>query len=371
MTTVVVVEASLIRVSPKSQWILAEIVMSDRTRGAGEASLHFQAADVRDAVIRYGEAIKGLSPAEALSKLSALGEQDIINISARCALDQALHDVMGQVAGKPICGMICVEPASKVEVYANINRRTFDRSPMGFATSARHAVASGFSALKIAPFDRLTPGSSSADAKSLIEAGIARIAAVREAIGVRRLLVDCHWRLAPAWLPSVAAACAEFKVFWIETPYPEDLDRIEDIHRARKEVNRRGMLLAGCELKTGHDGFVPFIGGGCYDVLMPDMKYVGGYAEFLAVADAAAMCGMKISPHNPTGPICHAHSVHASAATRDLLILEMQFDETPAFNEIVAGELPLPQEGVVTVPQAPGLGLRLLADRMAPIAEAT
>jgi galactonate dehydratase len=80
---------------------------------------------------------------------------------------------------------------------------------------------------------------------------------------------------------------------------------------------------------------------------------------------------MKISPHNPTGPICHAHSVHASAATRDLLILEMQFDETPAFNEIVAGELPLPQEGVVTVPQAPGLGLRLLADRMAPIAEAT
>jgi L-alanine-DL-glutamate epimerase-like enolase superfamily enzyme len=51
----------------------------------------------------------------------------------------------------------------------------------------------------------------------------------------------------------------------------------------------------------------------------------------------------------------------SSAALPEVLLLEMQFDETPAFASIVAGHLPMPEAGIAAVPDAPGLGLRLVA----------
>jgi galactonate dehydratase len=370
VTRVAGAKAYLLRASPKSQWVLAEITTDDGLCGYGEASLHFSVAEVCASTRMHGDAVRGLTPEDGLVRLAAMAEDNLVHISARCAIDQALHDIVAQRAGRPIAAMFGRKPAESLEVYANINRRTVDRSPDGFAASAHDAVKAGFSALKIAPFDGLSPTLADAEAAPLIAAGIARMAAVREAIGSRRMLVDCHWRLAPQWLDAVVSACAGLDVFWLETPYPEELDRIGDIHRARRAANRKGVMLAGCELKTGQDGFRPFIAGGCYDVLMPDMKYVGGYADYMSVAEAAAMCGVRVSPHNPTGPICHAHSVQASAATEDFLILEMQFDETPAFAAIVEGDLPLPTDGRLNVPREPGLGVRLAADRLALLLDA-
>lgn len=359
--------AYLLRASPKSQWVMAEIATDDGLHGYGEASLHFSVAGVHACTQALGDALCGLTPEDGLVRLAEMAEDNLVHISGRCAIDQAIHDVIAQRAGRPIAAMFGRTPANTLEVYANINRRTMDRSPAGFAASTRDAVQAGFSALKIAPFDGLAPTLDDAEAEPLIAAGIARAEAVRDVIGSRRLLIDCHWRLAPRWLERVVAACADLGVFWLETPYSEELDRIGDIHRARRVANSRGVLLAGCELKTGQDGFRPFIAGDCYDVLMPDMKYVGGYGDYMAVAEAAAMCGAKISPHNPTGPICHAHSVQASAATEDFLILEMQFDETPAFTSIVEGDLPMAVEGRLDVPRGPGLGVRLVSDQLAPL----
>jgi galactonate dehydratase len=288
--------------------------------------------------------------------------------SAVCALDQALHDLEGQRLGLPIARLLSARPAETLEVYVNINRRTRDRTPAGFGASARDAVAAGFGAVKIAPFDDLSPGLDDQAAAPLLAAGVARIAAVREALGAdRRLLVDCHWRLAPRWLDEVIAACVAQDVFWLETPYPEDDDRLGDIRQARAAANAKGLRLAGGELKVGRAAFERLIEAGAYDVLMPDMKYVGGYAEFAAVAEAAARAGVLISPHSPTGPVCHAHSVHASAACAPFLILEMQFDETAAFTSIATGDLPMPVDGEVRTPRAAGLGIGLSKARMAPL----
>jgi len=362
------VEARLLQASHRSRWIMVEVMTSDGLTGAGEASLHFSEAAVRTAVLSLGGELVGLSAQAALRRLASWLEDDLVVTSALCALEQALHDIEAQRLGRPICRLLSPDPTPQLEVYANINRRTRDRTPEGFAASARDAVAAGFSAVKVAPFDDLTPQYADDDARPLLEAGFARMAAVRAAIGPqRRLLVDCHWRLAPSMLPAVVEACVESAVHWLETPYPEDDDRLGDIGDARRACAARGVLLAGAELKIGRGAFERLLAAGCYDVLMPDMKYVGGYGEFAAVAAAAERAGAKISPHNPTGPICHAHSVQASAAIAPFMILEMQFDETPAFAGIVEGELPMPRDGMVTTPQRPGLGLALVAERMAPL----
>ncbi len=360
------VSGKLLRVSPRSHWIMVTVRTSAGRAGFGEASLHFSENAVVAAVASLGSHLTGLGVAEALRRISSLEPGDLITTSARCALDQALHDLEAQRLEYPICRLLEREPARRLEVYANINRRTLDRTPRGFAQSARDAVAAGFSALKIAPFDDLTPDHDVDAASPLLEAGFARMAAVRDAMGPeRRLLVDCHWRLSPGMIEPVADACAALGVFWLETPYPEDDDRRPDIAQARRACNARDVLLAGAELKIGRPAFEAMIAAGCYDVLMPDMKYVGGYSQFMAVAGAAEQAGVAISPHNPTGPICHAHSVQASAAITPFLILEMQFDETAAFKAIVEGALPMPRAGFLDVSEKPGLGLRLIDVSMA------
>ena len=64
---------------------------------------------------------------------------------------------------------------------------------------------------------------------------------------------------------------------------------------------------------TGLEGFRPFLEAGIYDVIMPDVKYAGGLRELLRIGEFAAGLGVACSPHNPSGPIAHAHSLHLSA----------------------------------------------------------
>ncbi len=369
--SITAVRAHLLRPTRRSVWILTEVLTADGLTGLGEASLHFSAEETRREVLAFGRRIEGLSPRAALLRLADAPGKDLVQISARCSLDQALHDIEARRLGISIARLLNRTPAAEVEVYANINRRTDERSPAGFAASARRAVAAGFEAVKIAPFDGLNPELGPKDAAPLVSAGLARMAAVREALGAsRRLLVDCHWRLPDHMLETAVSACAELDVFWLETPYPEDSAHLDAIRRARGAANAKGVRLAGCELKTGQAGFAPYLEAGCYDVVMPDMKYVGGYADFMAVARAAARHGVAVAPHNPTGPVCHAHSVQASAAVEDLLILEMQFDETPLFEEIVDGDLPMPAHGKVRTPAGPGLGLELRLERLRALEDA-
>src|SRR5207302_7564917 len=120
--------------------------------------------------------------------------------AATSAIDQALWDISAQRIDKTLADALGQRRRNAIELYANINRGTLDRSPEGFAERAREATDAGFDAVKIAPFDdvtvenAVTPGG-----KKLLAAGIERVAAVRATIGPeRRLLVDCHWRLTAA-----------------------------------------------------------------------------------------------------------------------------------------------------------------------------
>ena len=86
----------------------------------------------------------------------------------------------------------------------------------------------------------------------------------------------------------------------------EEPGAIPALKRWRALCNARGMVLAGLETQIGLAAFEPYLSAGAYDVVMPDVKYVGGLVETVAVAERAAACGVAVSPHNPSGPVCHA-----------------------------------------------------------------
>ena len=351
------VSGHVVRVNAKTHWIFVQVQTQAGHIGIGEASLNGQERDVLREAENFVTPLFALAHAEpqnfALPKT-------LPEAAAVSAIDQALWDIAAKREGKSVAACLGqVPPRETVPLYANINRRTRDRSPEGFATSARLACEAGFSAIKIAPFDEVTPGI--APTAQQLEAGLARIAATRNAIGeARDLMVDCHWRLNEAATLEVIRAVEPLGLYWLECPLPENEETLKTLVRIRLQANTRGIRLAGLEHGIGIAGFAPYLASGCYDVMMPDAKYVGGLKEMRHLAELFAEAGVAFSPHNPTGPVCHAASLHVCAAVPNLDRLEVQFDETELFDTLVDG-LPRISGGVSPLPaQRPGFGISLL-----------
>ena len=85
---------------------------------------------------------------------------------------------------------------------------------------------------------------------------------------------------------------------------------------------------------TGADQANAMCAAGLYDVLMPDVKYAGGYRGMLAIARLCASHNVLFAPHNPTGPIAHLASIQACAAAPEVLWLEHQWAESPLFDQL-------------------------------------
>ena len=220
--------------------------------------------------------------------------------------------------------------------------------------------------MKIAPFDEISPAlCARGDGVESMRIGLARVAAVREVAGPDvRLMVDCHWRFDEACAARMIAAVAEHRVHWVECPVAENEDNLDALVRLRRHTNAYGILLAGMENGIGSEHFRPFCEVGAYDVMMPDVKYVGGVREMLRCSELFARYGVAMSPHNPSGPVAHAASLHLSAAMSDFDMLELQFDESALFDRLV-DQLPRPQGGMSALPSEAGLGVRLDASTLA------
>jgi galactonate dehydratase len=355
------IEISVAAVTPKTSWIFVEVETNSGLLGVGEATLVGREDAVLAASRKLAPVVMDLPQAspDRLPKDYPLA--GLADAAAFSAIDQALWDVTAQRRNLRLTDALGGIRRDVIPLYANINRRTLDRSPAGFAASALDAIAVGHEAIKIAPFDEVTPEVREAGTiLTALAPGLARIEAVRSAIGrERRLMVDCHWRLNEAATEAVITAAAASGVYWIECPLPETVENLPALRRLRQFANRHNMRLAGCEENIRHQGFAPFLQAEAYDVMMPDVKYAGGLMEMLGLSKTMAGSGVEFSPHNPSGPISHAASLHIAAAAVNFTMLECQFDETPWFAKLRGAPLPAPVRGNVALPSGPGLGTAL------------
>lgn len=348
-------------VSPKTRWIFVEVTTHSGLHGYGEATLGGREDAVVAAIAKLAPAILASANASPASLASITALSGLVDAAAYSSMDQALWDLEAQRRGVPVFEALGAPLRNRVPVYANINRRTVDRSPHGFAASARDALVAGYRAIKIAPFDEVRiDGRDSLPDVVAVARGMERIDAVRVAIGSTcRLMVDCHWRLNERTAAAVIEAAAEYRPYWIECPLPETLDNLSALRRLRSLANRHGIRLAGCEENIRQEGFAPFLEAGVYDAMMPDVKYVGGLREILSLSNVLARSGVEFSPHNPSGPICHAASLHVCASAHNLSMLEVQFDESSWFNSLQASPLAPIIDGTAALPAKPGLGTGL------------
>ncbi|MCY3810981.1 MAG: hypothetical protein OXH15_04200 [Gammaproteobacteria bacterium] len=350
-----------VRITPKTCWSFLRLHTQEGRTGAGEATLGGQ----DDMLLAAAEhilptALREATPEEPGGFATGHAPDDIFEASVVSALDQALWDLHAQARCCSVAQCLGVR-RNRVPVYANINRRTVERSPEGFAASARAAVAAGHVAVKLAPFDEVTREVCAAGhGGRAMQAGLARVAAVREAVGPNgRLMVDCHWRFDEATAILLNEAAAKLGVYWIECPLPEVEGSIPALIRLRHQCEALGMRQAGLEQSIGWNTMRPYCEAGAYDVVMPDVKYIGGVHELRKVAGACADLGVAVSPHNPSGPISHAFSLQVSATLAAFDQLEMQFDESPLFDALVGAPFGSIVDGLAALPFRSGLGATL------------
>ena len=346
-----------VHVSVKTAWVFVRVALSDGTQGFGEASDFANTAAVEADLALLGSAVAEARPRPVGPVLDLLGGRTLTGArrAARSGVEAALFDALGRRAGVPMAALLGGPYRDEVPAYANINRGIADRSPEGFGARAREVVAEeGYAALKIAPFDGYLWDRSPEPA--LLEAGLARVAAVRDAVGPDvRILIDCHERFSPAMAAMVIRELAALDPFWIEDPVDVTRTGAREQRALRALAHRHGTRVAGGEGIATLDDARRLLGDGAYDVILPDLRTTG-IRSGLSILELAVASGVEASLHNPAGPVHDAVSRHAAAAAPSFLILERQVRESPLYGALSGGGQAV-SEGRVGLGTGSGLGL--------------
>lgn len=363
------IEPVVVHVNHRGDWLFVQVHTDAGLVGLGEAS-HSGNDELAVAVLAYfNRLLHGHDPRQIERALLLMRRVDAgrVGNTALSGVEQALWDIVGQELGVPVHRLFGSALVERLRLYANINRHVQDRSPAGFAEAARQAVAEGFTAIKLAPFDELRgPDHVRTGPQAAWRAGVARVAAVRAAIGDRiELAVDCHGRMDASEARTVAEALADYNLYWYEEPVPDS--HVDDLAAITGTV---GMATASAESIFGMVGFRPFLTRRVVDVLMPDVKHDGGLAATKAIAAAAQMHQLLIAPHNPAGPVATAATAQVVSTVPNFSILEYAWGEVPWRAQLLEPAERM-EGGYLLLSQEPGIGHRLNLALVAAHARAT
>ena len=249
-----------------------------------------------------------------------------VTMFAISALDIALWDLAAKRAGVPLAELIGGIQRSAFPVYASLVRYG---DPDLVERFARQAAGEGYAAIKLHEITLET-----------IEAG-------RRGAGSLRLASDinCNWSLeaARAILPQMKA----LDLHWIEEPvFPCDDESV--LGALEQEF---GIAIASGENACTAIEFArtaPAI-----RFLQPSVTKVGGVTEFLDVCRVVEAAGKTVMPHCPYFGPGYWATAQIMAAKPETGMFEFLYIEPAAWLD---PSIPLPQDGLVALPDKPGLG---------------
>jgi galactonate dehydratase len=184
---------------------------------------------------------------------------------------------------------------------------------------------------------------------------VEHVKAVRAAVGPEvDILVEVHRRLAPAHAIRVARMMEPYAPYWYEEPVSaRDLGGL-----AEAKAAIRLPVVTGEELYTKVE-FHEVIQRRAADILNPDVCNCGGILELREIAAMAEPHHIAVAPHNYNSTtVGLAATLHASAGMPNFLITEY-FVNFEDLGRAIARPPFRVEEGYITVPTAPGLGIDL------------
>jgi galactonate dehydratase len=332
----------------KGDWLVFEIG-DGVLAGYGEASHSNDDVRCKEVAVQlFEQHYRGFALSlEALAskerEIAALAP-DFVTATAFSGLNQALYDLLAKRERVPVWRLFRDRTEiSGLPLYTTINRALRARSDEEYSAVVGEVRAQGFKTFKCAPFEAVNNADRAVEKAA---AGLATLERLREEFPELALRVDFHERFRPDDFFALVPALERLGLEWIEEPFA--------VGPSYDELRRRTRLrIAAGELFWGRTRFAELTQRRWCDVIMPDVKHVGGFGPLLDVLEMSAG-RIEVSPHNPSGPISTAASLHAAAVHPTLVrSLEYSFQRQPT--RAATGEVV--EDGVLVLGDAPGWGV--------------
>jgi L-alanine-DL-glutamate epimerase-like enolase superfamily enzyme len=264
-------------------------------------------------------------------------------------IDIALWDILGKVTGQPVGRLLGGRYRDKVKPYASL----LADEPETLARHLSTLLQQGFRAFKIGwgPLGRV----SHAMDESIV-------AQARETIGSQSLLMvdaggsDAFWKNGYKWALRTAQMLQNYEVAWFEEPL--NPDALDDYVLLRRNAP---VAISGGEVLTRRQSFDAWLKRGALDIVQPDVTKVGGISESRRIAWMAQENGVRYIPHGWNTAVGLAADLQLASAIADTDLVEY-ITGSPYVDEVAAGGWQLDEEGMLPIPDTPGLGLVLDTD---------
>jgi len=335
--------------------ILVKVTTSTGAVGWGEAPTTLMTHPVRESVREVARFYEGHDLTDhaaclrEFERYSFYRSRSMEATSALSAVDIACHDLIGRSLGAPISTLLGGAIRTTVRAYSN-GWYSDAIEPAEFADRARGMVRQGFRALKFDPFSdqyrTLSPEG--------LEAAVARVAAVREAVGETvDLLIEYHGRFLPEAAIRAGRALDAFHPRFMEEPViPELSDALAEFRRAV-----RTPVALGERLLTAAD-FESFLHRGLVDILQPDITNSGGFTYGREIAGVAVAWGAPVAYHNAFGPVQTAATLQMDAVLPTFFLQESFEASWPEWKRSLVRGYAI-ESGEFTIPSKPGLGVEV------------
>jgi L-rhamnonate dehydratase len=253
------------------------------------------------------------------------------------------------VLGLPVYRLLGGPTRERIPAYASM---------LGFAlqTEDLQRVASEYQQLGYPAqkwFFRWGPGHGPEGAARNVE----MVRAAREALGPdARLMVDAFNSWDAPYAIEVGRRISEYRPFWLEEPVP--VDRLAALRAIRQAT--------GLQVATGEHLYTRWqarqlLEAEAADIIQADPDWCGGISELVKIA---AVCSAHDVPLYPHGHSLHA-ALHLAAACSPTVLPMVEFLVMHQRNKqaFMKGFLQ-PEAGLLSLPEAPGLGIEIDAAKV-------
>ena len=342
------------------RWCFLKIDTDEGIVGWGEPVLEGRAHTVAAAVEELADYLVGKDPRHIEDHWTVLYRGGFyrgggVHMSALAGIDQALWDIKGKALGVPVSELLGGQVRDRIRVYSWIGG---DR-PAETARQARDAVGRGFSAVKMNGTEEMQY----VDSFDKVERCLQNVAAVREAVGPHvGIGVDFHGRVHRPMAKVLIKELEPYKLMFIEEPVLSEHDE------ALKEIARISStpIALGERLYSRWD-FKRVLQEGYADIVQPDPSHAGGITETRKIASMAEAYDVALALHCPLGPIALAANLQLDAVCYNAFIQEQSLgihynQENDLMDYVSNPQVFAYQDGMVTIPRGPGLGIEVNED---------
>jgi galactonate dehydratase len=355
----------LFQVPPR--WLFLKIETDEGIVGWGEPVIEGKAATVKAAVVELMEYLVGKDPMHIEDHWNVMYRAGFyrggpILMSAIAGIDQALWDIKGKFFNAPVHQLLGGKARDKMKVYSWIGG---DR-PAEVGLAAKKMAEQGFLAVKMNATEELQY----VDSYDKIDQAIARIAAVREAVGPAfGIGIDFHGRVHKPMAKILAKELEQYRPMFIEEPVlPENNEDLREI------ANHVSIPIATGERMFSKWQFKTLLKEGYVDIIQPDVSHAGGITECKKIISMAEAFDVAAAPHCPLGPIALAACLQVDATCHNAFIQEqslgIHYNQGSDLLDYLTDKTVFEYDkGYVNIPDKPGLGIEINEDHVRKMAD--